>query len=430
MIRSVRTGFPKAALYVRIALGVAARYALRPGLFGWSPVAYVRFLLRALRLLLVFRHNRPMRTPQGWKLHLYLPAYPSEAFFHTVEAKLIRRPPGPSTVVYSITKACRYRCPHCYQRNDTGKDVSDEGLCETARRLQDVGVAFFDIEGGEPFLRYERLLRLVSSLDARSEVWVNTTGDGVTTERLRELRRAGTVGVMVSIHSPSPESHDAFCGIPGAFDTACQCVRMASEAGLVPALNTVLGEQDIRDGKLDALMQLADDLGCHYVQLIHPKPCGAWLGRETDMQTDPALIERVWDSHRLYNSVRAPTVATLAAQVFEEAENVLGCTAGGIDRFYVGANGELQPCEFLNISFGNLNEEPFDVVFGRMRDAFPYPCTDWLCCTQGAAIERAIAESADGCTPLTWPRTRELVATWQHGNPTPVYEKLGIYTAP
>jgi len=260
MTRSVRTGLPKAALYVRVALGVATHYALRPGLFGWSPVAYVRFLRRALRLLLVFRHNRPVRTPQGWKLHLYLPAYPSEAFFHTVEAKLIHQPPGPSTVVYSMTQACRYKCPHCYQRHDTGKDVSDETLCNIARKLLDSGGAFFNIEGGEPFLRYERLIGLVSNLDPRSEAWINTTGDSVTPERLRGLRSAGAVGVMVSIHSPSAEAHDVFCGVPEAFDTACRCVRMATEAELVVALNSVLSEQEICEGKLDDLMRLADDL--------------------------------------------------------------------------------------------------------------------------------------------------------------------------
>ena len=97
--RANRTGVTKALLYARIALHVAGRYGVRPRVFGWNPVRYAAFLRRALRLLLAFRHDKPVWTPQGWKLHLYVPAYPTVAFFHTMEAKLINRPPGPTTVV-------------------------------------------------------------------------------------------------------------------------------------------------------------------------------------------------------------------------------------------------------------------------------------------------------------------------------------------
>ncbi len=429
MKRADRTGGGKALLYLRIALHVAGRYGARPRSFGWSPIRYAVFLRRALRLLLAFRHDKPVRTPQGWKLHLYVPAYPTPAFFHTIEAKLLMEPPGPTTVVYSMTKACQYRCPHCYQRKDRGADVEEARLHATARRLQEMGVAFFDIEGGEPFLRYDRLLSLVRALDARSEIWVNTTGDGATPERLEELRQAGVAGLMVSVHSPDAAVHDAFCRVPGAFETACRCVRQAGEAGLAVAFNSVLGEEALGQGHLTELMALADELGCHFVQLIHPKPSGGWLGREEDMQQGEAILGQVREAHLLYNSAGSPCTTALAAQAFEEQSGVLGCTAGAIDRFYVNANGELQPCEFLNISFGNLNDEPFEVVWGRMRAAFPDARSDWLCCTQAPEIHRLFVETGGKHTPLPWELTRGLVEGWDRGEPTPLYRKLGIYRA-
>ncbi len=215
--RAHKTGGAKALLYIRIALHVVMRYGLRPRSFGWNPIRFATFLRSALVLLLAFRHNKPVRTREGWKLHLYVPAYPTPAFFHAIEAKLLMAPPGPITVVYSMTKACRYRCPHCYQRKDKGADVEEGLLCDTARRLQDLGVAFFDIEGGEPFMRYERLMALVRALDERSEIWVNTTGDGATPKRLAEMREAGVAGLFISIHSPDAAVHDGFCNVPGAF---------------------------------------------------------------------------------------------------------------------------------------------------------------------------------------------------------------------
>lgn len=175
MQRHFITGLRKGLIYARIAMHVACRYAAQPGRFRWSPIAYVRFLKRAWHLLLLFHHNKIVRVFNGYKLHLYLPAYPSRAFFHAMETKLLRNPPGPTTVVFSMTKACTYKCRHCYQRNDAGRDLDETLLLETARNVRDAGVAMFDIEGGEPFLRFPRLLKLVQALDERSEIWVNTT---------------------------------------------------------------------------------------------------------------------------------------------------------------------------------------------------------------------------------------------------------------
>jgi hypothetical protein len=106
---------------------------------------------------------------------------------------------------------------------------------------------------------------------------------------------------------------------------------------------------------------------------------------------------------------------------------VFGCTAGAIDRLYVGAGGEVQPCEFLNLSFGNVGEEPLDDILRRMRSHFQQPCEDWLCCTQAAAIAQLVREHGLTTTPLPWPVTQELVSHWRRGTPTRLYAKLGVY---
>jgi MoaA/NifB/PqqE/SkfB family radical SAM enzyme len=174
-------------------------------------------------------------------------------------------------------------------------------------------------------------------------------------------------------------------------------------------------------------MDFAKDLRCDFVQLIHPKPAGQWLDRRSEMQTDPAVVRHARSEHLRYNSPAFHDYPALAAQVFEESEAVLGCTAGAVDRFYVNAHGEVQPCEFLNVSFGNVTDESFGAILARMRETFREPCSDWLCCTQPDAV-RALAEKHGlSDLPLLWPQTRELVAQWTRGPKTPVYTRLGIY---
>lgn len=420
------TGLGKIIVYLRIILHVPCHYAIQPYYFS-TPIAYFRFLYRAIHLLMVFRHNKVVKVFNGYKLHLYLPAYPSRAFFYALESKLLKTPPGPTTVVFSMTKACTYLCKHCYQKNDKGADLDEALMITAAHKVRDAGVAMFDIEGGEPFVRFERLLKLVEALDDRCEIWVNTTGAGAEPDMIEKLKGAGLFGLMVSIHSPDADVHDHFTGIPGSFETACDILRTCRNVGLVTAFNTVLSEGEVKSGGISRIMELARELDCDYVQLIHPKPAGVWLGRKEDMQTDPDILRQVRNEHLRYNSREKRNYPSLAAQVFEEAEHVLGCTAGGIDRFYIGASGEVQPCEFLNISFGNVREEPFDDIYKRMRSYFPEPCADWLCCTQAESISNIFKEQNIKCTPLPWAQTQQLVSKWDRGRKTPIYEKLGIY---
>lgn len=412
-------------LFARIALHVAARYALR------LPFPeYLRFMRRAALLLMTFRYNRIIRVATGCKLQLYLPAYPSPAFFAALENKLLRSPAACTSVVFSMTRACANNCPHCYQKTEVGRDLDDDAYVRTFQAMRKAGVTYFNIEGGEPFLRPKRLAAILAAADTGVETWVNTTGHAVTKDALRALQKSGLTGIMVSLHSPQAREHDTFTGTPGSFATACAALRLAARLGLGTAVNSVLSEQALRAGELDSLMNLAKSLDADYVQLIHPKPCGGWLEKRDAMQTDPALLRRIEKEHLRYNSAACAGYPSLAAQAFEERSAGVGCTAGGIDRFYVTAGGEVQPCEFLQLSFGNVGEEDFADIFHRMRASYAAPKTGWLCCTQGTAVAGFMRRNNITATPVPWPLTEKFLA--EHGGsgtgvPTPLYARLGVY---
>jgi len=420
-------GWRRSLLFIRVALHVALHFA-GEALRGRMPLGiYPRFLYRAFLFLRTVRHSKVVRRGGLYKLQLYMPAYPSRAFFHAL-TKLYRPAPGPVSVVLSMTRACGYHCPHCYQNRDRGTDLELPALIRAAQEMQDLGVSFFDIEGGEPLLRLDRLIALVRALDDRAEIWVNTTGAGLTPSAVTELRGAGLAGVMVSLHSPDPAAHDAFTGVPGAFDAACRALRLFGEAGAFAAINCCPSPELVASGGLERLFALARDLDCAFVQVIHGKSAGGWLGTPIEAQGAPSLIAELRSLHLRYNNTGALlSYPCIAAQVFDEREDLFGCTAGGVDRFYVGADGEVQPCEFLNISFGNVRSEPFGEIFARMRAHFRHPGTDWLCCTLAGSIAEVIRERGLERTPVPWAITREYIDTWARGRPTALYRKLGIY---
>jgi MoaA/NifB/PqqE/SkfB family radical SAM enzyme len=421
------TGIRKWLLYTWVVLHVVGHFGLR-AVRGRMPLrTYPAFLRRAFLFLKTISHSKVVKRGRLYKMHLYIPAYPSRAFFHTLE-KLYRPDPGPASVVFSMTRACTYRCPHCYQQRDRGVDLDMDLLIRTAHSMQDAGVSLFDIEGGEPLLRFERLLELVEALDDRAEIWINTTGAGLEQEHVDRLMAARLFGVMVSLHAPTAAEHDAFTGVEGAFEAACEALRRFGEAGAFTVVNCCPTTEMVAGDGLERLIALAHDLGCSFIQVIHGKAAGGWLGRKDEIYAASDLLDKLRALHVKYNAGGAlHDYPSVSAQVFEESSDLFGCTSGGVDRFYLGADGEVQPCEFLNVSFGNVRDEAFPAILARMRAHFRRPCTDWLCCTQAAAIDEVVRERGLDRTPVPWEITREFIDQWDRGDETKLYRRLGIY---
>ena len=409
----------KIFIYCKIGLHVLWKYRKR---FS------IPFVYRASVLLFSFWHNKLIKLQNGtYKLHLYIPAYPTRAFFKSVEDKLIHNPPRPVTIVYSITKACTFKCPHCYQRKDKGADIPLDLILKTIKNIGDAGVTYLNIEGGDAFLKFDELCAILDHLDDSMEVWVNTTGANVSKEKLQTLKNKGCCGLMVSIHSDKPQKHDEFVGVDGAYDMAVQTLKWCYEIGLGSAINAVLEKDQIEDGSFHGIMELSKDLNCNFVQLIHPKRAGLWLNNKELETSDKLTINFVLKSHNYYNNSFRKNYPALIAQVKEEQPSKFGCTSGGIDRFYIGASGEVQPCEFLNISFGNVKNEDFNVIFERMRSYFKMPCENWLCTTQAQAIDELMKKYKLTQTPIPYEYAKELVESWDRGKPTKLYKKMGLY---
>jgi MoaA/NifB/PqqE/SkfB family radical SAM enzyme len=114
----------------------------------------------------------------------------------------------------------------------------------------------------------------------------------------------------------------------------------------------------------------------------------------------------------------------ISAQIIEEDPDMFGCTAGGTDRIYINAKGDVQPCEFLNVSFGSIIEEDFKVIYQRMREVFEIPQT-CICCEKYARdIYKLYTDNNLKQLPLPKELTKQLFNKMPRNNPTRLYEKI------
>jgi MoaA/NifB/PqqE/SkfB family radical SAM enzyme len=385
---------------------------------------FMTLLKRLLFFLTKLYHNKFVRFDGKTRLDLYVPSFPSPAFFTACNKFSVFGKKLPCvTALISITSACRYDCPHCYQKRDRGKDVSINLLDSAVRYLQDAGVAFFNIEGGEPFLVYDRLKQICAAIDHRSEIWVNSTGDGMTLERLSELKILNLTAIMFSLHSADPATLNRFMRSDKAWENLERGIALCHQADIPVTFNSCVPKQDFFNGSFDRIMEKAREFTGCLVQLIKPKPAGGRMELGVEIYTDDdrrritAIINR-YNHDPAYRSFPA-----IAAQFIEETPEVFGCTAGGTDRFYINAKGDVQPCEFLNISFGNIAEEPFPEIYTRMRDCFDKPGETWLCEAYAQKIKELAGDKV--VLPLDIKKSSQVYETWDRGKRTVLYQRCG-----
>ena len=407
---------------VRIKTAVACHYLKEWAGGKLSFGEYYRLLKRLNYFIGKMQGNKYAKVGQGTKIDLYIPAFPGRAFFTACDKFKVSEEAFPcSTVLISVTKACRFQCVHCYQRLDKGPDVELERLIDVVKEIQEMGVAFFNIEGGDPFLAYERLLRVCQAIDDRSVIWINSTGDGITVERLKELKRNQVKAIMFSLHSVNPETLNAFMGRENAWETMLEGIRLCREAEMPFAFNSCLGRDDFFNGIFEEVMDFVKAQGASMIQLIKPKSAGAWLNEKLP-ETSQSTLEHIKAKVNRYNlhpDYRG--FPSISAQIIEEDPAHFGCTAGGTDRFYINAKGDLQPCEFLNISYGNIQEDSFKEMYQKMRRDFSPPGECWLCEENAARIAALYTANNLVTLPLTPQLSSEIIQDWNRGSETRLY---------
>ena len=424
------TGYKKFIFFQYLKLYVFLRYT-KYLLYGKINLKqYMVFLKRALLFLDTVKINKIVKTLGVYKMHLYFPAFPTPAFLLALDKFLVLKKddlnPYPVSVLLSIGKGCGYNCKHCYQRFDKREELPLEDLKKLVKQLIELKISFINIEGGEPLVKFNRLIEVMKVINNKAEVWVNTTGFNLTEEKARKMKEAGVFGVMISLHNWNKEKHDEFTGGLGSFDNAIFALKLFKKVGISTVINCVGTQELLKDDGFDKIMQIAKETGCSMVQLIHEKPAGAWIGKKGVLQKD--YLKKLYNYHLTYNlDKRYKDYPAVSSQVYEEAKNNFGCTSGGIERFYVNGNGDVQPCEFVGVSFGNIREENFLEIYKGMRKIFDKPRTKWLCCFENEKIKKELQKHKTKLTPLSKEKSKKIIDSFDFGEETPVYKKMRLY---
>lgn len=340
-------------------------------------------LLKTFQIQKDLRLRKVIRHGDRLLFSLSLPFFPSEVFERmaakgglNIAASGTPLKTQVEVAILAITRRCSLSCAHCYERfNLVGQDSVAVGRWkEVVKELQEIGMNVITFSGGEPLERYEALLELLESADkSRSDFHLHTTGLGASSEKAIDLKKAGLAAVGIGLDDHDSDRHDRLRGCQGSHGKAIEALRIFQEAGVFTYINTCLTRNLVRSGGLFPYMKMARDLGVGFVRWLEPKSCGGYLLEDPDdlfseedrrATTDLFLKMSTQRAYRDY-----PAISYLG---FEESPENIGCQMGGLGLFYIDGLGNVQPCVFLPVAFGNIQDESFSDIFARMRLAVPY----------------------------------------------------------
>jgi MoaA/NifB/PqqE/SkfB family radical SAM enzyme len=324
------------------------------------PPALNLFFLRYLG------HFRIKDSGGHWTVHSHLPPLNHKAFGRFVDDHLLQRVDGPSHAQVGLTNACPQRCAYCYNRERRGEAMDTETILRVVRELKELGVCWLGLTGGEPLLNPD-IARIVAEAADGCAVKLFTTGSTLTRDKARELKRAGLFSVSVSLDHWRPEVHDRNRGLAGAFATALQAIDTFKETGGIQVgVSAVISREMIRGAEVEEFLEFLEGLGIDEAWLCEAKPsvAGFWDPDLVISQAEQMQIYRIQDRRN-----RRPGMTVNYLGHFE-SRDFFGCNAGQ-KMIFVDACGEVSPCVFTPMTFGNVRQRPLKEIFTEMKSHFP-----------------------------------------------------------
>lgn len=294
---------------------------------------------------------RCFKTGGRYYWHLNIPGFPSPAFDRIFRKWMafhlgLDPEPGLRSGLMAITTKCHLNCEHCYEWEALNQPeaLDEQEILATVSRLIELEAGQIVFAGGEPTDRFPTLLRVLDAYrDTDVQFWINTSGMGLTRERLVQLQSSGLTGIVFSLDHYEPREHDAFRGQAGSHRQVTSMVEIANGLGLVTALSLCATNEFVSEANLDAYLKLAGELGVGFVQILEPKPVGRYENCQVALTgKNRQCLESFYDRSCLPCPAeqRRPILSCPDCESRRE-----GC-GGGKWYLYVDTHGNAFPCPF------------------------------------------------------------------------------------
>ena len=272
-------------------------------------------------------------------------------------ASFFRKKTGFRVIDLAVSYDCNLACGHC-SASGLRKDAAILGLSDYRRivaQAEAMDNLSFNITGGEPLL-WDGLDALIPVLKPEKHyISIQTNGLLLTKERAGQLAGLGVNCITTSLDSPKRDVHNRFRGSKRSYDSVMDAVKHGKKAGMQVLVGTTVTHGNLRSKELVEVIRRVNGLGA--ICLLNlAVPCGNWEGhRDVVLRgTDRDYLMELMD--------RFPATST----DHEPGRNEKGCPAA-MEKVYITPYGDVLPCPFIHVSFGNVRSHRLQDIVAKMR---------------------------------------------------------------
>lgn len=244
----------------------------------------------------------------------------------------------------AITYDCNLTCEHCnveMSHDHERQTLTAQEIVSFIKQATKSGLINITFTGGEALLHYQKLVDILKSIDTgRYLIHLQTNATLLTEEKVAELCGLGLDKIILSF-DPYHEEHEW----RKMFEIKKQQVHMLQKYNIKTIGVAVAAKDVIYTECFHEMIALTKELDTLLV-LNLPVPLGNWLNNKKivlDKDDQKYVRDLVDKNHHLrldfdFNLIN------------------YGCPAF-TERFHVNAYGDVQPCTFSQISFGNIRND-------------------------------------------------------------------------
>src|SRR6476646_4431203 len=197
-------------------------------------------------------------------------------------------------VFWEVTKGCNLRCIHCRATATELSSPTDLPTRAALGIIDQIAAAanpILVLSGGEPLYRSDIFQLARYATDKGLRVALATNGTLVTKDVARMIVDAGVRRVSISLDGADAATHDAFRGIPGAFDAAVHGLRNLKALGMSVQINMTIARHNAH--QLPQVLELAKSLGADALHTFLLVPVGCGVDIAAEQMVPPEEYERM-----------------------------------------------------------------------------------------------------------------------------------------
>lgn len=280
---------------------------------------------------------------------------------------------APRVVAWESTRACNFACVHCRaqaQKNPDPRQLTTKEALGLVDQIAELCKPVFIISGGDPLKRADifEIASYASNLGFR--VVMSPSGSDLTEETVGKMKAAGVKMISLSLDGSTPQVHDSFRQVPGAFDLAMRNMALARNCGFAFRVNTTVTQHNI--GDLFNILTVAAQSGAGEWDVFMLVPTGRGkIQMEITPQQYEDTIQAVYKASQSspipIKMTCAPQYMRVIAQHQKEPKARMGgrgCMASN-GFCFISHVGEVFGCGFLPVSAGDIRKQNFKQIYQR-----------------------------------------------------------------